>query len=850
MKLKLIYSLFVFLVFASSSCKNEDEEQRLFPKVKTLEVSNITDEGAVLNGLVEEVLASNDITDCGFCYGFPDEKAPKGYAKVSLGKLGINAGSFRAQISKDLIKDQTYLVFAYIELSDKIIYGTPVSFVSKGGLGPEIESFNPQVAGWGDTIKIRGKNFSDKIENNVVKFDQVNATIVSASDTLLMVIVPLDIATKQSTIGVTTAEKTFIDLQPFQIGAPVIKSLSAKVPFGGILNIKTQNVKGKLAVFYVDGSILSSTQVSLNEYNLIIPKSYNYGVHSVKIVVFSENAEGRFHYDAPFVTDISPKLVQWNDELIIKGKNLKKIPENTRIDFFESGCASYEYTVLNDSVIKLNVPECLTVSKCKVGLFTDYFSVYSSSQLSMVTPELQSLDQNQFCIGDNITIEGKGIKSPETEWYIDGAKVNVGASFYDSTHCRFDIPETLDAGSHKLRVKIGQLESNEIDFLIKKLVIKSIGEDKACRSGRLTIYGENFARYSSQNAVIVNDTRLDVIDKTDTYIKVRFPYYYNLESNSTIVVKVGLQEVVVPDHITMIEPWEKVAVFDVGYSFGARFTIGNKFYFSSGNLGNGEFYCFNADDKSLKRIADYPGGRVLAPVCFVIGQKAYVGLGAKDAPKKFWCYDPTINSWAEIADYPSEVPSASGKYDDNLSYAFVSDQLGYVGNSVDAMYKYNPGTNQWMFSTKGGDIAYVPKNVSFSVDNRCFLFTGLSNINIREFKPVSNSWSFIKSIDYVFYGGWSSTTYLEKLNKIIFEASALGERQFLFNLTVSLKYYDASTGESGFFFPSSSVKATLFSINDGRLFSMTYDTNMSQLIFYEFNFGKYEQIKSLISENK
>jgi hypothetical protein len=306
MNYKLFY-LSILLFFVISACTNKDEEQRLFPKVKTLDVSNITDEGVVFNGFIDGEFNCNDIIDHGFYYGDPNEKVIRDLARVSLGKLETNSGTFYAQVSNDLIKDQTYTVIAYIELSDKTIYGAATSFVSKGGLGPEIKSFTPQIAGWGDTIKIRGKNFSAKTADNIVKFDQVKAPIISASDSLLKVIVPSDLITQQSMIGVTTAEKSFLSLQPFQIGKPVIKNLTAKVPFGGTLDVKTLNINGKVASFYIDGSIISSTQVSLNEYNLIVPKTYSYGSHTLKVNVFTENVESSFHYDAPYISDITPK---------------------------------------------------------------------------------------------------------------------------------------------------------------------------------------------------------------------------------------------------------------------------------------------------------------------------------------------------------------------------------------------------------------------------------------------------------------------------------------------------------------------------------------------------------------
>jgi hypothetical protein len=237
----------------------------------------------------------------------------------------------------------------------------------------------------------------------------------------------------------------------------------------------------------------------------------------------------------------------------------------------------------------------------------------------------------------------------------------------------------------------------------------------------------------------------------------------------------------------------------------------------------------------------------MAPVCFVIGQKAYVGLGYKDSPQKFWSYDSTSNTWNEIADCPLPVYIVSWNYGDNRNFGFASEQLGYACDFDGTVYQYDPLSNRWNLSVAGNaDLIFGTKNASFSINNRCYLLSGFSAISFREFSPSQKTWDIIKSTDYAFVGGWSSTTYLEKFNKIIFE----GYLPNTYNANVSLKYYDFSTGEFGFFFPSSSAKATLFTTGDGRLFSMTYNINTSQLLFHEFNFTKYEQIKSLIYGNE
>lgn len=836
-KSKLLSAL--LLLFTVYSCTNNDEEQRPFPRVKTLEVSNITDEGAVFNGFIEGGLKGNDISDHGFYYGYPEEKAPLGYTKVSLGKLGGSSNSFHAQVSGDLLKDKTYSVMAFVELSGKKIYGTPTSFISKGGLGPEIKSFNPQTAGWGDTINIRGTNFSKRVDNNIVKFDKINARIISASDTLLKVIVPEDLITQKSNIGVTTAEKTFLSMQPFLIGKPLIKKLTEKVPFGGILNVKTQNVNGKIAYFFIDGNMISSSRVSLNEYNIVIPMTYNYGAHKLKIEVFSENSESSFHYDAPVITDFTPKRVRWYDKLTITGKNFKSLPSNSRIDFLGSNSAAYIFSVLNDSVIQLKMPQ-VSVPQCKLGIASTNFNTYSFQQLSISGPELEVFAINQFCVGEQIILEGKRMYSSQTLHCFDGVCENLSPSFIDSTHLLIDLPINLSVGRHQLTVKIGELQSNPVDIYIKKLIVNSIKEDFSCRNGRITLQGENFGRYPFINIVKIGGIQAECRTRNENSLEVILPTSTSFNSTSEIVVSAGPQQVTVPDKVEIIEPWQSVSELEAGFVSGAKFTIGNKFFFSTGNANNGEFYCYNADNNTWKKIADYPGGRVVVPICFVIGQNAFVGLGKKGATQKFWKYDSESDRWNEIAECPLTISTDGWEMNKNMGFAFVHGQFGYVGNTSGGMYKYDSLSDQWK-SCKWHGINYAGNiNIGFNNGSSCFHFYG-NGITYNKYDPNTDSWKNQEWTNYSFRKDMYAATYIEKLNRFLFDG-------YIYNSSYpsGIQYFDLTSNEVGFFFPSISLGATLFSTVDGRLFAMTYNAELNKVILYRFDENKYEQVKNII----
>ena len=59
------------------------------------------------------------------------------------------------------LKNNTeYFVRAYLITDNVIVYGNMLSFNSKGSLGPNLLNIEPNNGVWGDTIQIKGKNFS------------------------------------------------------------------------------------------------------------------------------------------------------------------------------------------------------------------------------------------------------------------------------------------------------------------------------------------------------------------------------------------------------------------------------------------------------------------------------------------------------------------------------------------------------------------------------------------------------------------------------------------------------------------------------------------------------------------
>lgn len=71
---------------------------------------------------------------------------------------------------------------------------------------PAISSVVPSTAMANQVVSIKGKRFSNKVSENIVKFLGVNAEVLTASDTLLTVVVPAEGST--GTVTITVGNKT------------------------------------------------------------------------------------------------------------------------------------------------------------------------------------------------------------------------------------------------------------------------------------------------------------------------------------------------------------------------------------------------------------------------------------------------------------------------------------------------------------------------------------------------------------------------------------------------------------------------------------------------------------------
>jgi N-acetylneuraminic acid mutarotase len=135
-------------------------------------------------------------------------------------------------------------------------------------------------------------------------------------------------------------------------------------------------------------------------------------------------------------------------------------------------------------------------------------------------------------------------------------------------------------------------------------------------------------------------------------------------------------------------------------------------------------------------------------VSFVIGGKAYVGLGGWSYPPAkynyFWAYDPGEDTWTQRAEFPGTFRFSPA--------GFSVGNKGYVGTgrTVEGVYKsdfweYDPLANNW---EQKADFAGTPRYqaAAFSIGSKGYLATGYGPAGIYpddlwEYDPATDHWS-------------------------------------------------------------------------------------------------------------
>ena len=216
------------------------------------------------------------------------------------------------------------------------------------------------------------------------------------------------------------------------------------------------------------------------------------------------------------------------------------------------------------------------------------------------------------------------------------------------------------------------------------------------------------------------------------------------------------------EYDVLTNTWTQKANFAGGVRAEATgFSIDDKGYITTGTstLSNSgllsDLWQFNPNTNSWTQKSSYPGSPRVVAVSFSIGRQAVVGTGSGDFNAgpgpyyhDFWRYDPALNTWTSLPDYPGD-----GSF---LLIGFFNGTNAYVGaGEGGGLY-----SDFWQFSVaaacnagtwavkdggsslarRGGQAAAVVNGIAYVVGGAAPFSTSSVAAN-EAYDPLTNSWT-------------------------------------------------------------------------------------------------------------
>ncbi len=550
--------LIVFVVIVTG-CEEETSKPRVYPRLKTLPLKSISENGAILAADIYS-LGSEPVIEHGFVWASGYEPTLS-HDRIFLGPA-TDTGQFFAVISSSLIKDMEYIVRPFAKTRDYLVFGNPVTFKSLGSKGPEISGFEPDSARWLDTLTLYGRNFSWVPQNNAIRLNNYDCKSVSSTDTTLRVIVNADITDVKANISLSVGGNTIYCNDSLKLILPRITDINPGVAFwGDIVKIIGKNLQSINKEFSITATIGNISSKILKSYPdsvlLVLPNELNSVSNLVKLkinnFVLPQNREIRLL--PPEIYSISPKEGTWGDKVTLKGRFH---PDKSRNKILIGGYNADIISCKRDS-ISCYVPGFLEYQNNPVVCSSLPFSITFTDSFKLYAPYIQSIDPLSGPTGTTCTIKGKYLMSSDrTKTNVQFGDKNAENLEGNSTTLTCNVP--FFEGASSIKILVGKQETVFSEsFITKNPVIESVYPLSGTFNDTVTISGRDMP---SRPTVLLGNGYICEVVYNDVQ-KIMFRVSIGIDSipKQTIIrlsggfeVKSEEKFVLIPHEISFVNP--------------------------------------------------------------------------------------------------------------------------------------------------------------------------------------------------------------------------------------------------------------------------------------------------------
>lgn len=561
-----LYIFFLFVVLIS--CQKDEEAIREFPRLMTLEVSDITTNGAKFTA---DVIAhgSNPIIEYGFVWGTRDNPSIE-YSEIISKKAQPTDVSFSMLAEHALQEGYTYFVKAFAKNGDYITYGNVTSFISLGSKAPVITGFEPETGIVGDTIYITGKYFTNHKYDLKLKFNDHDASIYASSDSSIKARIP-QLTEIENEIKITVYEQQVIADKKFRVKSPEILSFS---PTEGIIgetitingnNFLIDNIEEKVMIGSAKAKVLyvseHEIQLEAPKIDLIIPHPSlpNNEVlqHKIKILNDIEVVESddHFMYLFPEIIEINPTEGSSGDTIHISGNKFTSLGYDQKLYF---GPFEIDPIYIDENLIKLIVPGNLgVIESAFISLKIDNAIIYSNERYNLNNPNNggnQVLLPNEATFGDIVIFYLEDIDGSTHDISIALTDVDAEITEIGVGYVKFRIPDENLYISEMITIRIGTYYQTFYELLtIKQPEISGVIPSIISYGETMTLLGSGFSPSTKYSYVSVQGVSVPISNATNNQVSIVFPsgvqevdgkisiQYFANELSSNIFTNVSLK---------------------------------------------------------------------------------------------------------------------------------------------------------------------------------------------------------------------------------------------------------------------------------------------------------------------
>lgn len=762
-----------------NSCTKDD--QKGFPSVTTLPNAEVFDDGTIIHAEISQENAF-EIIDHGVVYCMEKNSSEEeNFEKISLGVL-TSGNSFSVLIDRNLLKNVTYVAKVYITTNEKTVYGNEITFVSKGGKAPVLNSFWPEKGFAGDTLSIRGQYFSRNNDDNKVYFANLTAQVVYSTDSLLKVIVPTLNESYSAIIKIEVGDYIVQADKNFELSEPTIFSFfPEKIMPGEVFFIKGKGLSTVNAVFKFNNipwdynyfSLKSSSDTLIE---VLTDKNAMTGVFEIYLQQLDKeiNSGKKLSIFLPEITSISPTTV-WLESIIeIKGTDLSKI------NWLFTGNDELKIISKTDNLIKAKVLTPFVNSNIR-GMVLNAREIYYDSQLlNFRAPAITSVNPLIATYGEKLTVTG--------DYFIPGLSTNANGAntsfdYITKNKLTYNISWFLPSGSQSLNLYyIGDIIGQAtLDFIIPQIKIASITPAEIKKGTEIFIKFENLPPSITKDNVArcwLERNPMFISEVSSEGIKVVVNETYDCPEYPSIILDIGQQTVTGDRLLHLNQPWKQFTFPEIpsyqNYTLCATYDQSDNTLYAiahpefNNNIRTGILYKYSPEVNKWDKLSymtyfDFEGP---ARIFSVGDELLVVGYSYSALAWNVCKYSKSTKTWKRLKGIPDN--SANAEFGGNL-FTMVFNNRIFIGKR-DWLYEYDEANNIWLSRTKIPTGREVLSPVVMNYNSKILLgfpayYTSVEEVGLLyEYDPQIDRWKDLGEFENAFFYNSTDGSYSTSFN--------------------------------------------------------------------------------------